>query len=203
MKKTIWIIRHGETKLNALNIVQGQKMNEPLNDKGRQQALQFWAKYRHEPFDLVLYSNLIRSQQTVLPFLTAGVQATELEDLKEINWGINEGQPSCQEVTMRFSVLTDHWINGNLDARIENGESANELLARALCCVDYFQSVQRKKILVCSHGRTIRALVCLLLKRPLTDMEEFHHSNLGLYKFDFDGYEWQCTHSNDTSHLIL
>lgn len=203
MKKTIWIIRHGETKLNALNIVQGQKMNEPLNDKGRQQALQFWTRYRHEPFDLVLYSNLLRSQQTVLPFLTAGLQATELEDLKEINWGINEGLPSCQEVTGRFSVLTDHWVNGNLDARIENGESANELLTRALYCVDYFERVQRRQILVCSHGRTIRALVCLLHKRPLTDMEEFHHSNLGLYKFDFDGHVWQCTHSNDTSHLIL
>lgn len=61
MKKTVWIIRHGETELNALNIVQGQGINAPLNNTGHDQALQFWQYYHEIPFDLVLYSNLLRS----------------------------------------------------------------------------------------------------------------------------------------------
>jgi probable phosphoglycerate mutase len=38
LKKIIYIIRHGETELNKLGIVQGRGVDSELNDKGRDQA---------------------------------------------------------------------------------------------------------------------------------------------------------------------
>jgi len=201
LKKSVWIIRHGETELNALNIVQGQGINAALNQKGTNQALAFWEYYKDTAFDLILYSDLIRSQQSVRNFLTSGIQASQLSDLKEINWGINEGLPPSPIVMQRFHETQQAWLQGDFDARVEGGESARELAQRAGNCINYLNKVNRKEILVCSHGRTIRALVCLLLGKPLVAMEEFHHANLGLYKFESDGTKWHCSLMNDTRHL--
>jgi broad specificity phosphatase PhoE len=202
LKKTVWIIRHGETELNALNIVQGQGINAPLNNTGHDQALQFWQYYHEIPFDLVLYSNLLRSQQTVNSFLTKGVQAAQLDDLKEINWGVNEGQASSPIVMQRFQDVQNAWQNGDFDARIEGGESANEMALRARNCINYLKEIKRNQILVCSHGRTIRALVCLMHYESLEKMEEYHHANLGLYKFELEHNKWNCILKNDTKHLM-
>lgn len=202
MEKTIWIIRHGETELNAKGIVQGQGMNVPLSRKGFEQAAHFWKEYAAEPFDLILYSNLIRSQQSVMKFLTAGIQSTELADLREISWGVNEGKPPSPDVLSRYHTVLSAWLSGDYDAAVENGESANQLAKRAENCIDYFTHVNRNNILVCSHGRTIRALVCLMLGNPLTMMEEYHHSNLGLYKFVLSDGVWQCIARDDVQHLI-
>jgi len=202
LNKTIWIIRHGQTALNAKNIVQGQGVNEPLNEIGKVQSQQFWNYYKEEPFDLVLYSNLIRSQQSIVNFLTKPIQGVELEELKEISWGINEGLDTSEDVLMRYHHAVTSWQAGLLDERVEAGESANELGIRAQFCIDWINKADRRNILICSHGRTIRALVCLLQDKPLTSMEDVSHKNLGLYKFELIDGRWQPTLKDDTSHLI-
>jgi broad specificity phosphatase PhoE len=203
LNKTIWIIRHGETALNAQNIVQGQGINEPLNEKGRKQADQFWQVYKDEKFDLVLYSDLIRSQQTINRFLTKPVQGVELASLKEISWGINEGLPTSEEVLLRYNHAVTSWKNGMLDERVEQGESANELGERCRKSIHWILDAKRSNILICSHGRTIRALVCLLLNKPLTSMEDVSHKNLGLYKFQLEDGNWTCSVKDDVSHLFI
>ena len=40
--KEIYIIRHGETELNRLGIVQGRGVDSDLNDTGRAQAEAFY-----------------------------------------------------------------------------------------------------------------------------------------------------------------
>ncbi|MBK6374259.1 MAG: histidine phosphatase family protein [Saprospiraceae bacterium] len=202
MDKNIWLIRHGETALNAKNIVQGQGINEPLNSKGIHQSKLFWEFYKKEDFDLVLYSDLIRSQQTIKHFLTKPIQGVELTTLKEISWGINEGLATSEEVLLRYNHAVSSWQNGNLDERVEGGESAKELGQRCLFTIDWLKQVERKNILICSHGRTIRALVCLLLEKPLSRMEEVSHKNLGLYRFLFQNGKWTCSVKDDITHLI-
>lgn len=201
MDKTIWLIRHGETAFNALNIVQGQGVNETLNEKGLKQADQFWQYYKEEKFDLVLYSDLIRSQKTITNFLTKPVQGVELSNLKEISWGINEGLETSEEVWQRYRHAVDSWQKGLFDERVQGGESANELGVRCRYCIDWFREVKRENILVCTHGRTIRALVCLLLNKPLSSMEEVTHKNLGLYKFHYKNGIWSCSMKDDITHL--
>jgi len=61
---SLTIVRHGETKLNAENIVQGH-IDEPLNEKGLNQAT-LLGKYlkKDRPFTHVFSSDLTRARQT-------------------------------------------------------------------------------------------------------------------------------------------
>ena len=49
--KELYIIRHGETELNRLGIVQGRGINSDLNDTGRAQAEAFYQYYKETKFD--------------------------------------------------------------------------------------------------------------------------------------------------------
>ena len=101
-----------------------------------------------------------------------------------------------------LKYIQNAWQNGDFDARIEGGESANEMALRARNCINYLKEIKRNQILVCSHGRTIRALVCLMHYESLEKMEEYHHANLGLYKFELEHNKWNCILKNDTKHLM-
>ena len=50
MDKTIYFIRHGQTELNRLNIVQGSGVDSELNDFGRHQARAFYDYYQDSEF---------------------------------------------------------------------------------------------------------------------------------------------------------
>lgn len=59
----IYTIRHGETDWNKLNRVQGATDN-PLNEKGLQQAEETGENLKDIPFTKVYSSPLIRARQT-------------------------------------------------------------------------------------------------------------------------------------------
>lgn len=185
-----------------MNIIQGQGVDAPLNELGFKQAGLFSDHYPSGLFDLVVYSNLIRSKQSIQSFLTKGLQGVQINAIAEINWGINENKAADPEVVQRYEAAVTAWNAGMLDHRIENGESAAELRDRCLWSIKWIENIQRKNILICSHGRTIRALVCLLTGQDLTQMESVSHHNLGLYKFHFGEHGWKMLLADDRSHLI-
>ena len=73
MKKTFYFIRHGQTDLNLLGIVQGRGVNSPLNANGMRQAQAFYEAYKSIPFDKVYMSTLLRTHQTVQQFVDQGI----------------------------------------------------------------------------------------------------------------------------------
>lgn len=68
-KKTIYLIRHGETEYNKRGIIQGSGINSDLNDKGKHQAQLFYMAYKHISFDKIYISELNRTYQSVAPFI--------------------------------------------------------------------------------------------------------------------------------------
>ena len=91
-KKTIYLIRHGETDYNRRGIVQGSGIDADLNDIGEAQALAFFESYQHVPFDKIYTSKLKRTTQSVQDFIALGIPVESHGGLNEISWGINEGQ---------------------------------------------------------------------------------------------------------------
>lgn len=69
MKKTLYIIRHGETDLNKRGVVQGRGMDTDLNDRGLEQAEAFYQTYKDVPFDKIYTSTLKRTHQTIKRFM--------------------------------------------------------------------------------------------------------------------------------------
>ena len=82
--KELYIIRHGETELNRLGIVQGRGVDASLNDTGIAQGKAFFNKYSAIKFDKVYTSSLVRTHQTVKAFLAAGLPWEQLDGLDEL-----------------------------------------------------------------------------------------------------------------------
>jgi len=199
--KKIYIIRHGETDLNRQGIVQGSGVDTHLNDLGLQQAQAFFARYADYPFEVVLTSALRRTHQTVQGFIERGIPWEQWPEINEISWGIHEGQSSTPKMREEYSTLTHHWKNGNYDAKIDEGESAQELASRMHRFVEHLKTREEKNLLICSHGRAMRAMMCVLKGMPLYQMEQFKHANTGLYQLTYDGTGFHFEIENDLSHL--
>ncbi|KAI8055044.1 histidine phosphatase superfamily [Syncephalis plumigaleata] len=195
---TLLLIRHGETELNAKNILQGSGVDYPLNDVGREQARLLGQRLASTTIDLVASSTMQRARETAdyirqwhkeVPFLVGvdsfyfNINLTACTDnnnktvngLEEISWGDFDGKAN-----QNLSPLMDEWNSGNFDARSPNGESAAEVEARALPAIqqlldEYGGSNRHLAIVI--HGRLLRVILASLLDGVLDRMTIYEHHN--------------------------
>jgi len=202
LKKLIYIIRHGETNLNKKGIVQGRGVNEPLNELGLQQAQAFYEAYKGIQFDKVYTSTLLRTHQTVAPFIASGLPWEQLSGLDEISWGIYEGKEQSAEVLNGFNSITAKWSEGIIDLQIEGGESPLEVQERQQQAFDYILAQEtERKVLICMHGRAMRILLCLLTDTPLSQMDNFPHMNTALYVLSYANGNFEIEDYYNINHL--
>ncbi len=200
--KELYIIRHGETELNRLGIVQGRGVDASLNETGIAQAEAFFQKYNQVKFDKVYTSSLVRTHQTVKGFLDLGLPWEQLDGLDELAWGEWEGKVNTPESRLAFRAIVKEWQLGNYNAKFVGGESPNEVGVRLAKAMEHIKNQTTEEcVLICMHGRALRLLLCLLLNKPYTDMESFAHANTTLYSLKFDGHTFELIDANNTSHL--
>ena len=200
--RTIYLLRHGQTDFNVQGIVQGSGVDASLNDTGRRQAAQFFATYRHVPFAKVYTSALRRSQESVQAFLDLGLPHESHAALNEISWGTREGTRITPDEDDSYHHLLADWAAGHTAARLDGGESAEDVAARQRPFVELLKSrTNENPVLICMHGRAMRVLLCLLLHYPLRCMEGFAHHNLGLYRLEFTGTAFTVRNFLDVEHL--
>lgn len=99
-----------------------------------------------------------------------------------------------------YKQLISEWGKGNFNASLQDGESAKELAERSQRFIDSLKTRPEKLILVCSHGRALRCLMCCVKGQHLREMENYRHSNTGLFKVHWDG-KYTVEFENDTRHL--
>ncbi|MDJ1483809.1 histidine phosphatase family protein [Cytophagaceae bacterium YF14B1] len=200
--KEIYLIRHGETDYNRKGIVQGSGVDTDLNDLGRSQAQAFFEKYQHIPFKKVYTSVLKRAIQSVSGFLSLGLPHEKYAGLNEISWGHREGQRITPEEDAYYHSVLAAWADGEDYLRIDGGESPADVQARQKPVIDTIVSrPEEDVILVCMHGRAMRILLSMLAETPLKDMDQYEHSNLCLYKLEYDGKKFTIVAHNDIQHL--
>ena len=200
MKKEIYIIRHGETDFNQLGIVQGRGVDSSLNETGRKQAQHFFDAYKDAGFQKIFVSTLKRTHETIAPFRALGIPIIAHEGLDEISWGIHEGKKDGDTFKDFYRVL-HAWQHGETDLAIDDGESPITVQQRQLRFLDELTASGEDRILICSHGRAIRILMCTMLKKPLSEMDTFPHQNTSLYKMIYDGNSFATDLFNDITHL--
>jgi len=85
--------------------------------------------------------------------------------------------------------------------RLPGGESAAELGMRINRFIEHLKQRPEQLLLVCSHGRAMSAMMCLLHGLPLHEMNQYFHYNTGLWKVRLDGFAFEFDLENDTKHL--
>lgn len=202
MSKTIFFIRHGQTEYNKLGIVQGSGVDSELNEVGRAQAQAFYNQYHDFGFDLIVASGLQRTHQTIAPFVdNKNIPLEKTPLINEINWGIHEGKKYEPSMKGAYKEMIEQWNIGNFDASLVDGESAKSLASRLEVFLDRLVVRSEKNILVCTHGRTLRCMMCLVNNQHLREMENYSHHNTGLYKTIWQNNTFKVLLENDISHL--
>jgi len=202
LKKILYFIRHGQTDLNQKGIVQGRGVNSPLNQNGIQQANAFYEAYKTIPFDKIYTSTLLRTHQTVAPFLEMGIPMEKLVGLDEISWGIYEGKEQNAEILHGFQRLVESWKNNELDQSVEDGESPNSLVARQKIAISHIlKQEDEETVLICMHGRALRIMLCHLTNVPVCQMDDFPHANTALYKLAYEDGQFSIVDYYNIKHL--
>jgi len=202
LRKTFYFIRHGQTDLNLRGIVQGRGIDSPLNKTGHKQAQAFYEAFGQVSFDKIYTSTLLRTKQTVRPFLDLGIPSEELSGLDEISWGIYEGKEQNETIITGFEDIVSSWRNGNLDLGVEQGESPNQLVARQQQAISYMlQQKDEDTILVCMHGRAMRIMLCHLTGVPVCLMDDFPHTNTALYVLEYNDDGFKIVDHYNIKHL--
>ena len=200
-RKELYIIRHGQTDFNKNKIIQGRGVNSNLNEEGRSQALRFFEKYQHLPFQKIYTSTLVRTHQTVAHFLNKGIPHESHAALDEFDWGIHEGMQTSAELKKSFDEITEAWRNGILNQGPPKGETPLQVMERQKEFWMNWLDTNEDLVLICMHGRCMRVFLSWLTGRGLASMDTFDHSNTCLYHGWWDGEKLVLEKENDTTHL--
>ena len=167
-KKSFYFIRHGETEWNRIGRYMGQQ-DIPLNDFGRAQARDMQARIQTLDITTLCVSPLTRTMQTAAILNEGWDKPLQIvEDLKEVSWGIHEGE--WQDDGSRFG----EWVAGNFVP--QGGESMQQFVDRVGSGVT--QSLASTgPILIVSHGGVfygLQRLLNLSLDFSLSNCELMH-----------------------------
>jgi broad specificity phosphatase PhoE len=142
-----WYLRHGETDWNRQGLSQGN-VDIPLNELGLAQAKEAAVRLRHRGITSIVASPLSRARVTAeIVGAALGVAVTIEPELREVSWGIREGEP--------LADWFHGWIAGHTTP--EGAESFSDLRRRTVSGLNRAVG-QPPAVLVVAHGGVFRAL---------------------------------------------
>lgn len=144
--KTIYLMRHGETLFNVMDVNQGQ-CDSPLTAAGIAQARRAgeWFRAHHVHFDAVYSSTAERACDTAE--LVAGLPYTRRKDLKEIFLGTKEATPNADNPPYPYGDYFVQFGGEDLDAFTRRIYGAVKAVA---------DEAEGETILIVSHGMAIK-----------------------------------------------
>ena len=166
MKRTLVLVRHGETGWNREGRFQGHT-DIALSDLGRAQAralrTRLEAAHPHlfdDAQTAILTSDLRRAHETAqIAFSAPGRTLHVRRELREFCYGVFEGL-TRREIDERFPGVMAAWLAGDPAYAVVGGESRAQVHARAHGAIRAFlaQSPHRHVVIV-AHGGVMRQLL--------------------------------------------
>lgn len=201
-RKKIYLVRHGQTDYNKTGIVQGGRIDAPINETGKAQADAFFEAYKSIPFDKIYTSELQRSWQSVQSFIDLGIPYEEYDGFNEISWGQYDGTALFEN--KHYWDVVQAWKDGdtNVTTDEELGESPEQLAAKQKEVMKLiFCREEEETILICMHGRAMRILLCHLMGESISNMDNYDHHNLGFYLLRSENGGITIERNNVIDHL--
>lgn len=192
MRKTIYLVRHGETDANHNGILQGWS-DFPLGKDGLAQAESLRQRAKNVHLNAIYISDLVRTRQTAEPLAKErNLTPVVLPGLREISFGRWEGRyyadmekedPELLKKLFREPTTTDIGQSETVEASQRRVWKAFRQIEDAM--------VDGQAVLVVSHGGILRTLLCRLLSMPLDAMWRLGLDNTASIKVvcnDISGY---------------
>jgi probable phosphoglycerate mutase len=156
------LLRHGQTHSNVSGALDTGLPGADLTDLGRAQAQAAGEVLSERSIDAIYCSTLVRTQQTAAPLAERlGLRPTILEGLRELSAGDLEMRTDTDSGLAYQDVLVKWLLEGDLEARLPGGESADNFLSRFDTAVEEIRAAGHRTVLVVSHGAAIRTWVGL------------------------------------------
>lgn len=185
--------------------MQGSGVDSALNDTGLEQAHALRRRFSSLPVDVVYSSRLRRAQETadVLAESLPHAERRTLDDLREISWGVLEGDVPSPTRDAALDAVKAQWAEGNYDARIDDGESILDVQNRAIRAARHIVDTHPgRTILAVTHGRYLRILLASICDGyTLNDMSTLGHDNTCVNRVLYRDGRFHADLLNCTTHL--
>lgn len=181
MKKTLYLMRHGQTLFNVRRKIQGW-CDAPLTELGQKQAHiagEYFIK-NHIVFDHAYSSTSERACDTLEIVTRYQMPYTRVKGLKEWNFGIFEGESEDLNPPLPYGDFFKQY----------GGEGEMELRQRlADTLLEIMQKEDHQVVLALSHGASCRAFMRYWAKNQKVDQKE-RLGNCCILKFEFENNEF-------------
>ena len=199
------LIRHGETDWNRELRFQGQ-VDVPLNAVGHEQARRLGARLAGEAAQLLVCSDLTRTQQTALPISQQSLRPLALEPVldaawREQNFGVVDGM-RVDDIKSRHPQAWAQWIRFHADYAFEGGESTQQFHSRVLGAVRALAlQYTQQTLVVVTHGGVLDMIYRTARALPLSGPRQSEIPNAGLNRVRIEGDAIEILAWADTQHL--
>lgn len=197
----LFLVRHGETEWNREMRTQGSR-DIHLTERGLWQAERVSERLLGEGIEAVYSSDLKRAYYTaraIADRLGIGVKVSP--DFREMNLGEWEGK-RVEDIKKEFQDIYGIWVSNPHRAVIPGGETLIGVQQRAIKGIkDIIKRHQKGKIVLVSHGITIKVLIFGLLGIDLAHYRKVRMDNCGISIIDFKEEGNVLVTLNDTCHL--
>ncbi len=161
----IYIVRHGETVLNAKGVMQG-RLDEPLNQNGRDLAEMTGKAMKGIHFDCCISSSLDRAKETAAIILRESENDIpfDIDDrVIEIDFGDMEGKKIAEMGEEGFKFYFDpfHFVG------FPNGETIQDVCDRTQAFLkELITKDDGRTYLISTHGCAMRGMINYLSDNP-------------------------------------
>lgn len=191
--KTIFLVRHGTTEYNEVDLLQG-RLDNPLNKRGIKEAELLSVQLRKEKFDVFFHSPLNRTRQTAeILNKFHQLECITMDCFTEIDLGDWEGQ-KYQQVIEKNRPFYQRWMS-DPTIPIPGGESFIEVFERVRPGVEKILNSPFRKILVVGHATVNRGILGNLLGMD--------PSIAGLFRMKNAAYSKLLVFKNPLRHYVI
>lgn len=185
MTVTVYLVRHGETDLNAQNRCQGS-LDVQMNAAGERQVAALREQLSAIRFDAAYSSPLARASNTARILLRgADVVLSAVPELSELSYGTWQGTTHAE---WPDDAATE-WRANPWATTFPDGESLADVQRRVVPALQNIVSAHAgsadSTLLVAAHGHVNRVLLLALTGKPESEFWSFKQDNCETWKLTF------------------
>jgi broad specificity phosphatase PhoE len=199
-KRTIFLVRHGETEFNRLGVFRG-RFEVELNSGGRKQAGEIAEALRGEGIEFLLASPLGRATETAAIIARElGIEYRVDEAFNNINLGSWQGVPK-ERVMKDYPDLWKRWTAEPERMRVPGGETVEEVRERAFRRLEALVGEEGGNFGIVTHRSVLKGLAASILNVPPPWFWKFYMDNAAFSVFEHDASGFVLTRWNSNAHL--